>query len=409
VTAPKPHFAALAAIRAGVMALRRRLQIVTSRLRLAHHNCLPHASGDYRVARSPDDPGGLLEGYLVSELAPHDRNRFDAWAAMDDGRRLMVAALRSPHDRDASTPGRDDVDVGAWWAECKEHMRARGGEHAASAVELPPIGKELRIGIALTSPVRWWRHPGPWIAIAASIVCTSLGLWALHLSHARSARATKPVGEHAYTTARGERAVVTLDGATVVLGPESVLRISGSYGIADRTISIQGHASFDVTPDSAHPFRVWTAGTLTQDIGTRFDLRAYPRDSGIRLVVAEGAVAMRMRRSALSPTAPVLLTRGMMATTGADGVVRLRSGIAADRYLAWSDGRLTFDDTPLSDAVDEIGRWYDLDIRLADTRLASKRLTATFDDPPAAVLAALESALGIRAIQIGRVVTLYPP
>ena len=52
----------------------------------------------------------------------------------------------------------------------------------------------------------------------------------------------------------------------------------------------------------------------------------------------------------------------MMATAGADGVVRVRSAVAADRYVGWSDGRLTFDDTPLPEAVAEIDRWYDLDI-----------------------------------------------
>jgi transmembrane sensor len=99
----------------------------------------------------------------------------------------------------------------------------------------------------------------------------------------------------------------------------------------------------------------------------------------------------------------------MMGTTGADGVVQVRSAVAADRYLAWSDGRLTFEDTPLPEAAAEIGRWYDLDIQLGDARLASKMLTATFDDPPAAVLVALEGALGVRATRAGRVVTLYPP
>ena len=49
------------------------------------------------------------------------------------------------------------------------------------------------------------------------------------------------------------------------------------------------------------------------------------------------------------------------------------------------------------------------DIRLGDPRLASRTLTASFDDPPAAVLIALQDALGVRATRVGRVMTLYPP
>jgi transmembrane sensor len=99
----------------------------------------------------------------------------------------------------------------------------------------------------------------------------------------------------------------------------------------------------------------------------------------------------------------------MMAVAGADGALRVRSGIAVDRYVSWSDGRLTFEDTPLAEAAVELGRWYDLDIRLGDARLRSKTLTASFDDPVAATLVALEGALDVRAVRVGRVVTLYPP
>jgi transmembrane sensor len=353
------------------------------------------------------DPGALLEGYLVSELGAADRDRFESWVATDDARSLTVAALRHPQDRDGGTLSRDEADIEGWWAECRAQMHAPGGQLVAGAVHLPEIGKELRIGILPADASRWWRVRAPSAALAASIFCASLGLWALYLAHARSA-GRAAVAEHAYTTARGERAVVTLDGATVVLGPESVLRISGSYGVRDRTVSLVGHGYFDVTPDAMHPYRVWANGILTEDIGTRFDLRAYPHESATRLVVAEGAVAMRTKAAAF-PAKPVLLTRGMMATAGADGVVRLRSAVAADRYVSWRDGRLTFEDTPVAEAVAEIGRWYDLDIRLGDPRLASKTLTATFDDPPAAVLVALEGALGVRATRAGRVVTLYPP
>ena len=166
-------------------------------------------------------------------------------------------------------------------------MRAVEAEHATEAVDLPEMRKELRIGRPPAAATRWWSHPGAWAALAASIVCTAVGIQTLHSSRVRPA-ATTTVAEHAYTTARGERAVVTLDGATVVLGPESVLRIAGGYGVHDRTVSLTGHAYFDVTRDTAHPFRVWAHGILTEDIGTRFDLRAYPHDSALRLIVAEG-------------------------------------------------------------------------------------------------------------------------
>jgi ferric-dicitrate binding protein FerR (iron transport regulator) len=395
----------LAAIQAGVLALRRRLHVVTYILRPARSWRFPLGSRPTRSG-SAGDPGVLLERYLVSDLGAVERDLFESWLAKDPDRVLTVEALRNP---------RDALDASDWWVECRKQMRLPESEQAANAIDLPVTGNELRIGTPAAATIHRWHMSPAWIGLAASMLCVSLGVWA------RSSRSVSPAGathlaEHSYETTRGERAVLTLDGATVVLGPESVLRIAGSYGLRDRTVSLTGHAYFDVTHDAGHPFRVWAGGVLAEDIGTRFDIRAYARDSVTRLVVADGAVAMRTRRvwadgsdDKAVPLSAVLVTRGMMATAGADGVVRVRSGVATDRYLSWSDGRLAFDDTPLPEVVAELSRWYDLDIRLGDPRLASRTLTASFDDPPAAVLVALEGALGVRVARVGRVVTLYPP
>ncbi len=387
------------------MALRRRLHVVTYTLRPGRSWRFP-AANRRTPADSADDPGVLLEGYLVSELGAAERDLFKSWLAMDFDRAVTVAALRKPHD---------EPDVRDWWVECRNQIRLPGSEQAAEAIDLPVTGTELRISTSAAAAASQWHMSPVWIGLAASILSVSLGVWALY-SRGISSASPAHLAEHSYATARGERAVLTLDGATVVLGPESVLRISGSYGVRDRTVSLTGHAYFDVAHDAGHPFRVWAGGVLAEDIGTRFDIRAYARDSVMRLVVADGAVAMHTWRipgdgshDSVVPLSPVVVTRGMMATEGVDGVVRVRSGLATDGYLSWSDGRLAFDDTPLPEVAAELSRWYDLDIRLGDPGLASRTLTASFDDPPAAVLVALEGALGVRATRVGRVVTLYPP
>ena len=47
-----------------------------------------------------------------------------------------------------------------------------------------------------------------------------------------------------------------------------------------------------------------------------------------------------------------------------------------ESYVSWTRGVLRFDQTPLHDVVAQLGRWYDLDIRLADSALGARRLTA---------------------------------
>ena len=272
----------------------------------------------------------------------------------------------------------DGPDAGEWWAECRKQIRMPESERAADTIDLPVTGTELRIaGRPWAPPAGGTCRPDGPVSRRRSSVCR----WAFGLCHSsgETPGGSTHLDEHSYATTRGERAVLSLDGATVVLGPESVLRISGSYGIRDRTVSLTGHAYFDVTHDAGHPFRVWAGGVLAEDIGTRFDIRAYARDSVMRLVVADGAVVMHTRRApadgshdSATRLSSVVVTRGMMATAGVDGVVRVRSGLSTDRYLSWSDGRLAFDDTPLPEVAAELGRWYDLDIRLGDPELRIK-------------------------------------
>lgn len=52
--------------------------------------------------------------------------------------------------------------------------------------------------------------------------------------------------------------------------------------------------------------------------------------------------------------------------------------IDSAEYLAWPSDRLVFHNTPLPDAGRELGRWYDVDLQIGDSALASRHLTATF-------------------------------
>jgi len=60
----------------------------------------------------------------------------------------------------------------------------------------------------------------------------------------------------------------------------------------------------------------------------------------------------------------------------------VRRGVDVDRYLAWTKGVLAFDGTPLSEVMPALERWYNVEIRLSDSALAARRLTATFQNEP---------------------------
>ena len=209
------------------------------------------------------------------------------------------------------------------------------------------------------------------------------------------------------STAIGQRADIRLsDGSRVSLGVASRLRLAPDFGERSRDVYLDGTAYFEVVHDTTRPFRVHTSTAVTQDVGTRFVVTANPGSESTRVVVAEGAVSLRAPGD--SAAHAVQLGAGNLARIARDGTPVLVRSVDPAQYLAWMDGRLVFHDTPLSDVVAELHRWYHEDVRLGDSTLARLPFSASFDvesfDQSVQVITMV---LPLRAVTRDGVVTLY--
>ncbi len=193
------------------------------------------------------------------------------------------------------------------------------------------------------------------------------------------------------------------DGTQVTIAPKSRVRYAADYGRARRELYLDGEAYFQVTPDSQRPFRVHTAGSLTEDLGTAFVVRAYADQVATEVVVAEGRVALSRADTAAASRPPALVLEARdLGRLDASGVATRRRGVDVERQLAWTRGVLAFDGAPLGDVVRTLGRWYNVDIRLADSALAARRLTASFQNEPIdLVLHRIALTLGLRVERAG--------
>jgi transmembrane sensor len=279
--------------------------------------------------------------------------------------------------------------------------------------------------------MRWFTRPGAagglhrarprWIAwaAAAAVIATAGATVALLDWQSRAARnralAAAPARE--VVTRRGERTAFNLaDGTRVMLGAESRLAIPASYNVpgAGRELQLEGEGYFVVTHDSLRPFRVHTSLGTAEDLGTEFVVSTYPETRGMRVLVASGKVALRQRPPAAGVAKPadslplVTLSEGDLARLDSAGTATV-TRVDPASYLAWTQGALVFSGTPLRDVLPQLARWYDLDIRLADTSLGSRRLTATFrDQSMSAVLDLMALSLDIRVEHTGRAVVFHP-
>lgn len=189
------------------------------------------------------------------------------------------------------------------------------------------------------------------------------------------------------------------DGTRVVLGPESRMWIGAGFASGargPRTVRLAGEALFEVVHSATQPFHVYTPTSIVEDLGTEFVVTSYPETKGTRVVVASGIVAVHRAAAHLGAGMPlVTLKRGDMGTVNVDGIRVVQRDIDVAPYLAWTRDTLAFDGTPLGEVVPAMARWYDMDLRLSDSALAQKKLTAMFSVESGAV------ALDLIAMSLG--------
>jgi transmembrane sensor len=179
--------------------------------------------------------------------------------------------------------------------------------------------------------------------------------------------------------------------------------VDASFGAGVRRVHLEGQALFRVTHDASRPFLVHAGGTVAEDLGTEFEVRAYATEPVVRVIVAEGSVALRRESG---DSAAILRPRDV-ARLGTAGSVVVLHDQNIDRMLAWTSGQLNFDDAPLSQVAEELQRWFDVECRIADPALAGSRYSGPFfADSLDAGLQALDMAMaGVRVERRGRVVT----
>jgi transmembrane sensor len=294
-------------------------------------------------------------------------------------------------DRPEPTPESWDID--ALW----ERVRARTVD--AGDAPAPPVR---------TKRVSRWVY-----ANAASLLLVGVaGAW-FAWSRDRNTEPAAPPEPGDYRTSRGQYATIRLaDSTAVTLAPESHLSVSARFGEGTRDLSLEGEAIFSVRHDAAHPFRVRARNAVIEDIGTKFDVRAYPGDATVTVAVVEGSVTITRETSdSVATGAPrqpgVVLAAGTVGTLDRRGAALAERTPTASHYLGWATGRLSFVDRPLPEVLTTIGRWYDLDIRVGDARLAERRVNAEFStQSPSEMIDALAAAVGASVERRGRVVTL---
>ena len=342
-----------------------------------------------------------LARYLAGRSTAEERREVAAWIGERPAHRRFMDAMQRVWDAAEQEPARagGEAPVQEDWERLLRKMQegepGLGKRPRTSAPDRPaaPVAKRARL--LSGQPIR------------VALVLTLLAGTAFLIGRVTDRAEAPAVAEDALreiSTEPGQRARVELgDGTRVRLSVDSKITLPRRFAADRREVFLEGEAYFDVASDAERPFVIHAKDATVRVLGTAFNVRAYRAERAVEVAVAEGTVALRAEE-------------GEGVTLAARQVGRLRGGEAPDvrrdvdleRYLAWMEGRLVFEDAPLRDVAQELERWYALDVRVADEALAGRRLTATLDGEFAAgALQVIAAALDLDYEQSQNAVTFF--
>ncbi|MEQ8207607.1 MAG: FecR domain-containing protein [Woeseia sp.] len=191
---------------------------------------------------------------------------------------------------------------------------------------------------------------------------------------------------NAYETAIGEHSTVNLqDGTQVTLNTNT--RITVSYSAEYRLIFLErGEIHVEVTPDKNRPLSVVAGDNIVQAVGTAFNI-LIGEDHRMELLVTHGAVIVsNQRRSGSAKLAPeampldyISVTAGQAILPGvSDTEVSAIADFDMEVKLAWREGNLIFRGEPLSDVVQQVSRYTDIEFTFADDIAMDVRVAGRF-------------------------------
>jgi len=190
------------------------------------------------------------------------------------------------------------------------------------------------------------------------------------------AKAIMDIAMRTIITPRGKTYEVVLsDGSEVVLNADSKLVFPVNFeGNKERKVKLVGEAFFKVAKDSEHPFVVETPLLSTTVLGTEFDVRAYV-DGSSKVTLLSGSVKVAKTGASLGKESVVLSPNQEVVLADNQSFDVLNLSDDAVRTVSWKEGLFVFRETPLLEAIKDIGRWYNVDVELTDNSLKTSTIS----------------------------------
>ena len=212
--------------------------------------------------------------------------------------------------------------------------------------------------------------------------------------------------------------MVLPDGSKVWLNAASSLRFPTLFTGKERLVTLSGEAYFEIAANASMPFKVRVAAAsaaaaggkagqpdplLIEVLGTSFDIEAYPDEQVRRATLLQGAIRVAAGK------VQTVLQPGQQARLGPDGgdALQVVTPAKAEDVIAWKNGIFLFRDASIESIMQQVSRWYDVDITYEGKVEQAFFGKIPRDVPVSTLLKILESTGWVHFMIEGKKITVY--
>lgn len=168
------------------------------------------------------------------------------------------------------------------------------------------------------------------------------------------------------------------DGSRVRLNADSKLIVPASFEGQTREVTLIGEAFFDVAHDESRPFLIHTGDVFTKVLGTSFNVRAYPDEKNIQVVVESGKVSV-VSTNDIHQSGEAFLSPLEMVTYYQSGKVVKGKVDDPAYYLSWKENVIYLHNAKWDEIETTLERWYGKKISVSGKPGVEKGYTSTFE------------------------------
>lgn len=160
------------------------------------------------------------------------------------------------------------------------------------------------------------------------------------------------------------------DGTKVLLNANSSL-IVPRFGFTSqsRVVELKGEANFKVTHTKTNKLFIVRMGHQHEVVVLGTEFVAYTRENRKRVFLSDGKIMLQLPKGK-----QVCLKPGNLFVTSLNGKYEISTPDKPEQYTAWKDQQFYFDNTKLSEVVQQMKERFDIDIQVRDSMLNERRI-----------------------------------